>query len=415
MKYLLCIFFILAIVLTPALAEQERKKKKTFALTKAVYERITVINEKIDEKAFDEAIELLDKLGQRKLSIYERAQMHYLKGMTQYQIGELESAYNSFENVIVEPDKIAELLNTTTLRTLTQLGLGLEYYEKTLVYAERLVLVSANPESDYALLARVHYKTTNFEEARKAVEKAVNIVLKADKLPKENLLLLQNAIYYELKLFEAMLTPLGALAKHYPKTSYILYLSSVYGQLGKQADQTVLMESLYESNQLTRNSELVNLASLYIAEKVPYKGALVLEKGIKDGIVEQTRRNYELLSQAWLLSAESDNAIASLGNAAALAEDGELYLRQAYLNFDRYNWKATLTSVKNALDKAFENKELFGEAYVLEAMVYANLKNYEQALDACRRAMKYPESEKFAKQWFKYIESEQEKQIKMSM
>lgn len=98
----------------------------------------------------------------------------------------------------------------------------------------------------------------------------------------------------------------------------MLYVASVYGQLERLDKQTVLMESSYEGGHISEGSQLRNLASLYMSEKAPYKGAIVLEKALNRGPLAATASNFQILAQAWRFTADRDKAILTLNQAAKL-------------------------------------------------------------------------------------------------
>lgn len=411
MKLKSVILIILMLFISPLEAV---KKKETFALSKSVYNKLQEVNESFDKEDYSTALALLDPILERKLSPYEAAQIWYMKGNALYQLSKLTEAADAFEKVVVVPDKIPELLRQGTLRTLSQLNLGLDRLDKAQIYGERLLEETTQPELDYALYAQILYQTEQYQAAKKAIEFAIASYAGKQKTPKENTLLLQNAIYFELQEHSLMLVTLKQLVKHYPKPTYLLYMASVYGQLGDNKNQTLIMETLYEDGQLKKDAQFINLASLYISEKVPIKGAKVLADAMAKDLVETNQRNLELLSQAWFMAAEYDEAISALGQAAKLAENGELYLRQAYLYFDHYKWQQANQAVSFALDKGFDKKEQEGEAHLLKAMVLFNMEKFDQAIKACQQAGTYKKTKKLASRWLKYISSEQTKYQRMA-
>ncbi|NMP32829.1 hypothetical protein HII17_14830 [Thalassotalea sp. M1531] len=384
-------------------------EKKTYALTKRTYKALTEVNELTEQKDYSQAISKLNILLEKNLSAYEHAQTWFIKGSIYYQQDKIDQAYNAFEQVIRVPEKLSEVLRVNAFRTLTQLSLSLDKHEKALKYGKQLLLVSNSLENDHALLAQAFYRAEQYKQAATHITTSLKISRQANKVPKENILLLQNAIYFEFEDHANMLETLKELTKHYPKPTYLLYMSSVYGQLGDMKNQTILMETLFENGNLTKDNQLVNLASLYVAQHVPHKGAKLLENAINSKQVATTENNLSMLSQAWLLAAEKDKAINAMGEAAALSKDGELYLRQAYLYFDDFNWQYANNAANKAINKGFEKGKQLAEAYLLVAMSQTNLKNFDKALVAGEKALNLASSKKLAKQWLRYIHSEKDK------
>ena len=385
------------------------RDKQTYAMSMKVFKIIESANLLMEENKPAEAIETLTDALEKRASKYEKAQLNYLLGSFYYRQSDEANALVYFEKVIAFKDGMPELLYQQSLKTLVQMHMVQENYAKAREFALILVDVGELPQPDnYALLAQANYKLERWPEALAAANIALSLEMQAGKTPTENTLLLINAVHFEQKSMEEMVGVLELLIKHYPKASYILYLSSVYGQLDQQQKQTVLMESLYENGHLDQGSQLRNLASLYIAEKVPFKGAVLLEKAIESEKVKGTVRNLEMLAQAWRLAAEDDRAIEVLGKAAEISDDGELYLRQAYLQFDKARFKQAERTIMLSMDKGLE-AEKKGEAWLLLGMTRFNLKRFSEAIIACENAREFESSKKLAANWIAYISTEEEK------
>ncbi|WP_026375846.1 tetratricopeptide repeat protein [Aestuariibacter salexigens] len=386
------------------------KEKKTYAMSLKVFKAVEEINLMVDEgREADALLELAETLDMPRLSKYEKAQLWYLRGTIFYKTEGEAAALENFSRVLEFDDGIPVFLHLRVLTTLVQLNLVLENFAQARDHAERLISVSEQPKADdYALLAQANYRLEDWAAALEACLQARAVYESANLVPKENILLLQNAVYFELKDMENMVNTLEILIKHYPKSTYVLYLASIYGQLDRLDKQTVLMESLYEDGKLTDSSQLVNLASLYLSEKVPYKAAVLLEDSIEQGVIEETQRNYEMLSQAWRLAAELQPSVMALAKAAELADDGVLYVRKAYIHYDMAQWQEAEQAVYKALDKGLDEKHK-GEAWLLMGMTRFNMNAFEKAITACERAASFPESKSLAQRWITYISNEQDK------
>ena len=406
MRILLLILCVLTLF---TCVQVSAKDKKTYAMSMKVFKVIEGANLLMEENKPSEAIETLKDALEKRASKYEKAQLNYLLGSFYYRQSDEKNALAYFEKVTAFKDGMPELLYKQSLKTLVQMHMVQENYAKAREYALILVEVGELPEPDnYALLAQANYKLQMWPEALGAAKTALSLETDAGKKPTENTLLLINAVYFEQKSMNDMVGVLELLIKHYPKASYVLYLSSVYGQLEQQQKQTVLMESLYENGHLDQGSQLRNLASLYIAEKVPFKGAVLLEKAIESEKIEGSVRNLEMLAQAWRLAAEDNRAIDVLGKAAALSDDGNLYLRQAYLQFDKARFKDTERTILLSMDKGLD-EEKKGEAWLLLGMTRFNLKRFSEAIIACENAREFESSKKLAANWIAYISTEEEK------
>ena len=409
LKLVLIILVGLAIGLgSPAFAQ---KKKKTYALDQRLYKVLEQVNVAIDEERDQDALDLMAGAESRytRLEPYDYAQMNYMRGSIYYKLEDEDKALEAFTKVMDAEGQMPEYMEQQVLKTLMQLNLVRENYPEAKLYGEKMIAGLEKPKSDdYALLAQVYYKMKEFEDALTAAIKSRELYVADGKVPKENLLLLQNATYFEMKRMEDMIEVLNTLLVNYPKPTYVLYLASIYGQLDELQKQLILMEGLYDADLLDEQSQFVNLASLYLSERVPYKAAVLLDKHIKDGSVEGTKRNYEMLAQAWRLAAETDDALVAMGQAASLSDDGVLYLRKAYMHYDSAQWSETESAVNMALDKGLEG-DMQGEAYLLLGMTQFSMNRFDDAIAACIKARDFDKSENLAKRWITYISREQDK------
>jgi outer membrane protein assembly factor BamD (BamD/ComL family) len=129
LTFLLCGILSLALAVTAnAQQNSERKTKQTVAMSQAVFEKLQEIQELVEEKQYQEGLNKLSELQQRKgLSPYERAQLHNLTAYTHYLREDYSAAIRSYEQVMREPD-LPEALQQSTLKTLAQLHFTVENY-----------------------------------------------------------------------------------------------------------------------------------------------------------------------------------------------------------------------------------------------------------------------------------------------
>lgn len=384
--------------------------KKSYAISLNVFKKMEEANVLIEEKKYEEALLGLGELLESRSSKYEKAQVYSLMGAIHYRNNDLQNAITTFNKVLNSAGDMPLSLHTQTLKTLAQLNLVVENFQQARDYCEKIIEIAGDTLKpiDYTLLAQANYKLEDWDEALKAAIAGRQFSLDLQKKPKENLLLLLNAIHFELGQMESMRNVLEELIKYYPKTSYMLYLASVYGQLDRLDKQTVLMESLYEDGRITDGSQLRNLASLYMSEKAPYKGAIVLEKALKSGQLKATSANFEMLAQAWRFAAEREKAIVTLNQAAKLSDNGDNYLQKAYLHFDMAQWKNAEETLILGIERGLSDK-VKGEAWLLMGMARFKMKKYDKAIEACEQAKHYAQSNKHAQQWISYISGEQRK------
>jgi tetratricopeptide (TPR) repeat protein len=394
------------LLLSPAVAQDdERKTKQTVAMSQSVFEKLQEIQTFVEEKDYVSGHAAISKLLENeKLSPYEKAQIHNLSGYSYYLQEQFPNAIRSYERVLAEPD-LPEALQQSTLKTMAQLHFIVEDYPKALETVKRLMAVVLEPAADvYMLLGQAYFQMANYTEALNPIKTAVDMYSSQGRTPLENWLLLLRVCYYELEDFPNMIVVLEQLIAFYPKDTYVLTLAGVHSELGDTKKQMALVESLYENNQLSNPSHIVNLANLYLLHEIPYKSAILLEKEMESGRVGQEVRNLRLLSQAWYAAREDRKAVPPLKRAAEISGEGELYVRlaQSYLNLEE--WDEAATAIEKGLDLGGLSRE--DTANIMLGMSYFNQQKFEPARRAFERALTDNRSRRTAQQWVKYVDSE---------
>ena len=201
------------------------------------------------------------------------------------------------------------------------------------------------------------------------------------------------------------------LLKYYPKKDYWVQLSHMYGEQKKESKQLAAMDTAYVQDMLTKGTEQVTMAYLYLNAEVPYKAATVMEKGLKNGSIEGTSKNYEIAGSAWRQAQELDEAIAAMEEAAAKSDDGELYARLGNIYLDSDEYKKAITAINKGLARGGVKRP--DTARLALGMSYFNDKQYDKAREAFKAAGRDERSAKYSQQWLKYLDSELERQAKL--
>jgi len=406
--YPICVVLLAVFISTPLYAQQqkERKTKQTVAMSQQVYEELMEIQKQVEAEDYAGAERTIRDMqsGKKKYSPYETAQIWNLSGYLYYLEEKYDDAIRSYQKVLQQPD-LPEGLQQSTLKTMAQLYFTSEKYDLALDTIKRLMAVVPEPAADiYMLLGQAYFQMQQYKNALEPIKKAVQMQRDQGRVPRENWLLLLRVIYFELKDYPNMLTVLNELIENYPKDTYILTLAGVYSELGDTKKQLALTEALYEKGYIDPKTHAVNLANLYLLHGIPYKAAVVLQKEMTAKRVKEDMRNLRLLSQAWYQSREDKKAIPPLKKAAAMADDGELYIRlaQSYINLEK--WNEAAVAAKKGIDMGGLRRA--DTANIMYGMALFNQKKLEQAKRVFAIAARDKRSTRTARQWMKYVDSE---------
>ena len=382
------------------------EKDSSLGITQKTYEAITEIQALLEAEQWQAAREALLALLEKKLNGYERAHALNMLGYTYFNDENYDQALASFQEALTQPGlpitQVRALLTTTS-----QVCLAAERYEDAEKYAlELLAQEEAHPQpQSQIILAQAYIGMEEWQKAVSPLKKAIKMQVDAGAKPRENWMLMLSSVYYSLEDYESMRDILYQMVELYPAERYLINLAALHGQLGDTDKQLALIESLLDEQRLEKSYHLMSLVNLFLAKGMPFKAADLLQREMASGRIETTQQHLEMESQAWYLAGEEDRAIPPLERAAALSDDGELYLRVARLYMDSYQWQPAEKAARKALQVGGLRDE--GGAWLVVGMALARGDELEAARKAFLQAAEHEKSEQWAQQWLGFVDSEQ--------
>ena len=169
-------------------------------------------------------------------------------------------------------------------------------------------------------------------------------------------------------------------------------------------DALAVMALAHRQGLLDKESDYIQLFSLYGYMEVPLKAARVLEEGLEKGIVEPTKKHYESLGNAWYASRELDKAVEALIKAGEKSLDGKIHMQVAYILVDKEDWGAAKIELNSAILKGGLKDTELGNLLVLLGMSELNTGDLVAARKAFMDARKYPKTRSSAQQWINHLD-----------
>lgn len=375
-------------------------QEQNFIVGKWAYVRLENAHELIGQKKYKEATEVLDSLKRKKvLNNHERAMMWQTYGFVQSSQEKFSEAIESFEKCL-SLNAMPEGATIEIEFNMGQLYLAVKQYKKAAATLNGWIQKVENPSANSLyLVAMAHAQNRDNKQALEFAYKAID---KA-KIPQESWYQFVLSLHFQLNQFQKVAKNLEILVTRFPKKSYWLQLSSVYAKLKLNDKSFAVLELAYLQNYLDKESELLNLASLFMHHQIPYKAAQVLEKGIKSGVIRRTEKSLRMQAEALLGAKEPELAIAPLQEAAGLTDDGNLYVQLAQIHLGNEQWD----KAQRALTKALQKKTLSDPAttYLLLGITRHNLEQWRPALNAFNKAYKHERTKQSAGQWIQIVQS----------
>jgi tetratricopeptide (TPR) repeat protein len=408
------LFALLAVFLTtlPGQVEAQasecgKKRNKTSgSLKEATWKRLNAVYEDVGDEKYDIAYEKLQKMIPRMVDDYSKAVLAQAMAQVEWARGNYDQALTGFERA-VGLDALPDLTHFGLMYQIAQLYYMKDRYEEAL---DKLALwmckVPKEKVTDvaYVLQASLYAQKEDWKNAIVAIETAISM---SDD-PKESWYQMKLASHFELEQFPKAAHTLEIMIQLWPdKKTYWIQLSQIYYKLKMTDESLSVMALANRRNMLDKETDVMYLSNLYSNSEVPFKAAQVLQKGLEDGIVESSKKNWTIIADSWYSAQEMENSLSAYEKAGKASDDGEIDLRRAYILVDMERWEEALTAVSSAIEKGGFSDKKTGDAYVLQGMSEFNLGHYKKASAAWVRASKYPKVKKSAQQWLNHMREEQ--------
>ena len=399
-----------------AIAKEKKEKpvppptKQTQVIRAETYKGMEVAQKAYEAKDYAGAITALDglKAKEAKFNDYERATLYNLYAAVYYAQDNVPKAIEAYITVLKQPN-LNDALRDGSLYALAQLYFISEQYPKAIAVVKKWLSASANPSPEgYALLAQANYQIQKYAEAEQALVQSLRISKERGVAPKESALSLLRAIYYERKEYAKAAKVLEILVTQYPgKSAYWQQLAGMRGLLDQQREQTTLMHAAYRGKLLTSESDLLNLARLYMVQDAPYAAVRLLTQGMRDKAIKPSTQNLELYAQALAMSREYEKQIPVLKKLAELSGESKhyIYLGQAYNELGQ--WAEAVTAFRSGLKAKNMDKTADVQMQLGTALFNAN--RYAEARQSFVAAQQSPTLAQQAGQWVKFVDQEIER------
>lgn len=409
-RTLTTVLFLIVMVQIPSNADARSKDntKATGAIDAKTFEILTKAQELTENNQHDEALRTLDSIkNSDRLNSYARSQMWNFYAFIYASQEKYKSAIDAYKKIVAEPDA-PDGLKLTAKYTMAQLYFQIEDYQSVISFMEEWLREIPKPTATaHIMLAQAYYQSKSFTSALKNLDKAIAIEAKEGIKVKENWLRLKAAIYFEQKDTKNTLKTYEELLRHYPKLIYLRQIAGLHGELGNDRKRLTTYDAIYLNGALKNESEVLNLAYMYLGQEIPYKAGKIIETEMKKGLIKENPKNVETLANAWAQANEHKKAIPTLEKAAELSDKGLLYARLAGVHFDAGNFAEAAESARQADQKGGLKRK--DNNQMLMGMALFNIKNYEGALQAFRQAKQSKKSFSDARKWEQYTLSELER------
>lgn len=281
------------------------------------------------------------------------------------------------------------------------------YDKAASILKEHLDKQATGTADDYLLLAQLEYKRQRYIDSAAALDVALQ---RASKPVPATLLKSALTVYYRIGDHARCASILQQLVEQdVANAEYWQNWISLLLKTGNTKQALAVMALAWEAGVPFREQDILLFADLYSINKIPERGARVLEEALKDGKItaqgSSASKIYDRLFRLWLQAGQRDKAQQALEQAAALGNDRELQLHLAQLYIEKEQWQSAQSMVQKACETPLSDN-LVSRANLILGISQLKLGDAQSARSSFINATFFGGETEKAGQWLKFMEAE---------
>lgn len=369
-------------------------------ISSAIFRKMRSVQNMIRSGQYSDAQSQLGYLQGVTTSTYEAAVVRELYADYYIARGDYANALSALQPVMQQNILPSNEQRDAEL-TYGKLLVGNGQYQQGLDAMRSWMQSAQNPGPDALVtLAQAYAQTGQCRQAIPYVKRAIE----AASDPRQDWFQLWIACQYDIHDYEGAAEALQAtLAKFPDQAQYWQQLGQAYAQSGDNSKALAVYALMYRLGLIRQAQDYLSLATLYMRNGLPFQSAQVLQEGLQAGALPATEANYMLLASAWQSAGDMDRTVATLSEAVKAAKGGDAYVVQAQIYASRHEWLSAIDTAKKALAKGGLKHP--GEAWLLQGVAEVQNRQYDDGASALREALKYDESRPQAEAWLRYLSS----------
>ncbi|MBT4203210.1 MAG: tetratricopeptide repeat protein, partial [Rhodobiaceae bacterium] len=226
----------------------------------------------------------------------------------------------------------------------------------------------------YATLATIYAQESNWDNALIYI----TLAIENSSIFVENWAQLKFAIHIQKEQYMPALEIAQDLVRIKPKNkAYIEQMAGVYNIIRFEEESLASLEFKLQQNLLKKPSEYINLANFYLYKGLPIDSSKVIKNGLLLGVLDNNIKNNELLSNAYIIAKDFDNAVNSLINVTKLSDDPKYDYRIGQIYLQNSDYKNAIKFLKIARKKNWNGSK--GSLEMLIGISYIELDDFNNA------------------------------------
>lgn len=384
-------------------------------LSESVFKKLQKAEKFIEKKDYKQAFNLLKPLLKDTNDI-----------TMSYALQSLASIYleeNKYKEAISNYEKILKLnaFKTNEINrvkyVLSQLYLSETFYERSIKYSlELLHAKGINKELLYQNLALAYYYKEDYKQSilydEKVIANKKTLLEEYLQTPKEKQKNITKpdleswykilySSYFELKQYPKAIEIIKYMINNFEsKEEYWMQLVLIYQNTDDKKQMLSTLELAYDKGLINHKNNIQYFINMLLQNELYNKAALLIEDGIKKGILEDNKSNFKTLINAHLNAKNIKHAIKLLTtNTNAKDDYYQILLGNIYYN--KSNYKKVISTLENLEFK--KNTKYEGQKNILLALSYYELEKEEFSKKYLKKALSNKFEELRAKKIIKQL------------
>ncbi|WOT04060.1 tetratricopeptide repeat protein [Shewanella youngdeokensis] len=387
-----------SLAIAPAVAADKKcaiDLRKSKAVGQSAAKKVQKSFKAYTEGNVDEAITIL--LEANPKNDFDKAYIARMLGNFYAEKGEMQTAVKYLKTA-VNADILGGVDHAQTQRLYADLLIQEKKFKESIpAYYNWMEFTCKKDAMVYRRIGIAHSELKQWDDVLKVADKGLAISDKPDK----GLYQMKLTAYFNKKEYKNAVKVLEQMVPLFQDDKRLwVQLAQFYLMTEDFTKSLATYDLAYKNGFLETAGNIQRLAQLLAQSGSPYRASQIYSKHMKSGLIKEDEKTLTILAGFYHNAKELKNAASTYGKAAAISNDGKLYLRQGrILSLDGES-KSAVTALTKALDAGVKSP---AEVQFELALAYLDLKQYKNAYKYASIAAKDKKKGKAAKGYLSYI------------
>ena len=373
----------------------EIDKRQSKAVGESVGKKVQKSFEAYTNGQLDEAIAIL--LEANAKGDFDKAYIARMLGNFYAEKGQMTTAIKYLKQA-VDADILGGTDHAATLRLYADLLLQEKKFKESIPYYYKWMDFTCKSDAQiYRRIGIAHSELKEWDKVLSVADKGLALTEEPDK----GLYQMKLTAYFNQKKYKNAVKVLEIMVPLFPDDGRLwVQLAQFYLMTEDYTKSLATYDLAYKNGFLETAGNITRLSQLLAQNGSPYRAAKIYEKHMKSGLIAEDEKSLTILAGFYHNAKNVKEAAAYYGKAAAISNDGKLYLKQGRLLSLEQKYSEAIPVLEKALSAGIDHP---GEANFELALAHLSLKQYKSAYKRAQLAANDKKTERTANSYISYI------------